>query len=81
MHLHISKPRTEVHHLHQASQGPQKKHQDLSSTTLPPYLFAVHLFGEPLTAPVQMGSAAENKMFQRQMDKTYKIKLINTKET
>jgi len=72
MHLHISKPQTEVHHLHQASQGPQKKHQDLSSTIPPPYLFAVHLFGELLTAPVQMGSAAENKMYQGWIDKICK---------
>lgn len=57
MHLHISKPLTEVHRPHQASQGPQKKHRGLSSTILPPYLFAVHLFGVPLTAPAQMGSA------------------------
>lgn len=57
MHLHISKPQTEAHRLHQASQGPQTKHQGLSSTILPPYLFAVHLFGVPLTAPVQKGSA------------------------
>jgi len=71
MHLHISKPRTEVHHLYQASQGPQMKHQDLSSTIPPPYLFAVHLFGELSTAPVQMGSAAENKMYQRRIDKTH----------
>lgn len=76
MHLHISKPRTEVHHLHQASQGPQKKHQGLFSTTLPPYLFAVHLFGVPLTAPVQMGSAEDSIVTK--MDKTHNLKLINT---
>jgi hypothetical protein len=32
----------------------------LFSTILPPYLFAEHLFGVPLTAPVQMGSAEDH---------------------
>lgn len=55
-HLHISRPQAEVHHLHQASQDLQGRHQDLSSKALLPCLFVEHLSAVPLTVLVRMGS-------------------------